>query len=355
MSWREIRQNDLAAWNQRLLQEPAALMRQYPFFNEGLRGSGGLWVSKPGRRFAALIAAARRWTTSPRYLVYEPPGGQHPIFASVVTIGVPGLRFGCILDGPVTHNGCPMDAVAADELVRWGRRNNYVALRLTHSSETFLDSLAAFENTERVDGVPFYPHPAKELYVSVSPDEAAMLSAFQKVARQEIRHARDAGYRISIDTDPEALQRAWPAFESRSAQKGISYRALDTYTRIMRGAQPHGAAHLYTAWLDENPLAAALVLRDRSTAHYFLGTVAVDALGDRPSPACLVQVTAMRHAAEMGATAYNLGTRSGSVYSFKAKFRPVEREWPAPLTFIINQRLYDVWRRMLPSVSEAVH
>jgi hypothetical protein len=352
MAWREIAQAELGEWNERLLNEQAASIRQYPLFNEGLRGSGGLWVSIPGR-FASLIAWGRRSTTTPRYVVYQSPDG-HAIFACIVTIGVPGFRVGCILDGPVALGGCPIDALAIRELVKWARRNHYIALRLTHSSEAFLTSLTKMGNTDRIDGVPFYPHPASELYVALSSDEATMLSGFQKVARQEIRKARDAGFVVSIDHEPSALEKAWPAFESRSAQKGISYRAMDTYMRMMREAEPHRAAHLYSAWRDGRPVAAILILRDRTTAHYFLGAIDTDALGDAPSPACLLHWSAMRHAVDMGATFYNLGTRSGSVYAFKAKFRPVEHDRPAPLTLAINPRLYDVWRRLLPFVAHAV-
>ena len=349
--WRELQDGELDAWNQRLRQEPTASIRQYPLFNEGLRGAGGLWVTVPGR-YTTAIARARRWTTTPRYVVHESPDGAAS-FACIVSIGLPGFRVGCILDGPVTINGAAPD-VALRDLVVWARRNHYIALRLTHSSEAFLDALSRMVTTERIDGVPFYPYPAGELYVDLLNDEAAMLSRFQKIARQEIRKAREVGYVVSVDHDPAALEKAWSAFESRSAQKGISYRDLATYTRMMREAEPHRAAHLYSAWRDSRPVAAILILRDRTTAHYFLGTVDADALGDAPSPACLLHWTAMRQALEMGAGFYNLGTRSGSVYAFKAKFRPVEHARPAPLTVIVNPRLYQVWRRVLPRLAPLV-
>jgi len=352
IAWREIPRADFGKWNQRLLQEPAASIRQYPVLNEGLRGSGRIWVSTPGRRYAHLIESARRWTTTPRYVAYQSPDGS-AIFACIVTIGVPGFRVGCILDGPVPLGGCTIESSAMNELVAWARRNSYVALRVTHSSEAFLDSLSRMGNTERIDGVPLYPHPSSELYVDLSVDEATLLSRFQKVARQEIRKAGEAGYVLSVDRDAQALEKAWPAFESRSARKGISYRNLETYMRMMRDAEPHRAAHLYTAWREGTPVAAILILRDRTTAHYFLGTVDTEALGGAPSPACLLQWSAMRHAVEMGATFYNLGTRSGPVYAFKAKFRPVEHDRPAPLTFVVNPRLYDIWRRLLPFVARA--
>jgi len=352
MAWREISQVELGKWNERLLHERAASIRQFPLFNEGLRGSGGLWVSIPGR-YASLIALGRRWTTSPRYLAYESPDGR-AIFTCIVTIGVPGFRVGCIMDGPVTLDGCPLEPSAVRELVTWARRNHYIALRLTHSSEAFLETVSAMGSTDRTDAVPFYPRPTSELYVDITGDDAAILARFQAVARRNIRQATDAGYDLSVDHTPDALAKAWPAFQSRSAQKGISYRDLDTYMRMMREAEPHRAAHVYTAWRNGRPVAVLLNLRDCTTAHYFLGTIDLDALGDAPSPACLLHWSAMRHAAEMGATFYNLGTRSGPVYTFKAKFRPVEHDRPEPLSLIVNPRLYRLWHRLLPSVARVV-
>jgi Acetyltransferase (GNAT) domain len=352
MAWREVSRTDLGEWNRRLLREAAASIRQYPLLNEGLRGSGGLWVSIPGR-YAALIAWGRRWTTIPRYLVHSRPDGTTS-FACIVTIGVRGLRFGCLLDGPVTMDGRPTEPLVVQDLLTWARRNQYVALRLTHSSEAHLHALAALGSTDRIDGVPFYPYPMSELYVELVSDEAKMLGGFQAVARRNIRQAREAGYAITADCSPCALEKAWPAFQSRSASKGITYRDLETYKRIMREAEPDGAARLYTAWREGVPIAAILILRDCTTAHYFLGTIDTDALGGAPSPACLLHWSAMRDAQAMGCSFYNLGTRSGPVYTFKAKFRPVEHERPAPLTFAIRPRLYALWRRLLPAVTRAV-
>jgi hypothetical protein len=349
MAWHEIPGTELAAWNERLLHEPSASIRQYPFLNEALRGSGGLWVSIPGR-FAPLIALGRRWTTTPRYLSYRFADGRAS-FVCIVTIGVPGLRFGCVLDGPVALQGCSIEPTVIEELVRWARRNHYVALRVTHSDPAFLGALARVACADRMNGVPFFPYPASELYVELTADEATLLSRFQKVARQEIRKAREAGYVISVNHEPEALERAWPAFQSRSARKGISYRDIGTYLRIMREAEPSRAAHLFTAWRGERPVAAILILRDCTTAHYFLGAVDTDALGDAPSPACLLHLSAMQHAIGLGATSYNLGTRSGSVYAFKAKFRPTEREYPGPLSLGARPWLYGAWRKAVPAVA----
>ncbi len=351
MAWRELRHSELAAWDGHLLREPTASIRQFPFFNEGLRNSGRLLVATSGRRLASVISTARRWTTTPRYVVYESAGTK--AFASIVTIGVPGFRVGCILDGPVVLGGKHPEPAMTESLLSWARRKRYVALRVTHSNEQILQTLAGHGPSERIDGVPFYPRPFSELYVNLG-DEDSMLAGFQPVARRNIRQATDAGYEITVDQSPDALTKAWSAFESRSAQKGITYRSQSTYAGMMRGAEPLGIAQLYTAWRKQTPIAAILIFRDNTTSHYFLGTIDTEALGKDPSPAALLQWRAIRDAAKAGARYYNLGTRSGPVYTFKSKFRPVEHERPEPLTLIVNPFLYQFWHRVFPRLAAAV-
>ena len=48
MAWREIPQADLAEWNQRLLLEPAASIRQFPLFNEEPPRYWRPWGIDPG-------------------------------------------------------------------------------------------------------------------------------------------------------------------------------------------------------------------------------------------------------------------------------------------------------------------
>mgnify|MGYP002622535357 CR=1 FL=1 len=352
MSWQEIPRAQLAAWNQRLLREPTASIRQYPLLNEGHRLSGHIWINfvKP---YSRLIEWCRRQTTTTRYLAYR-SGGDLTSYAVVVGIGMPGLRLGCIVDGPVTFAGRQMEPREFSELLNWARRNHYLAIRVTHPDPEYVDYLATLGEVERTDGVPFYPHPFSELFVDLSPDDEAVLASFQTVARRNIRQAREAGYHVSIDRKAGALERAWSVFEARSAQKQLNYRSLKMWKLIMNEAEPYHAAHVYTAWRNAVPIASILVLRDHTTAHNLIGAIDRNALGDAPSPACLLHWSAMQHAKRLGCRYYNLGTRSGSVYTFKAKFRPVERHWPLPATFIIRPSLYHPWRRMLPTVTRFI-
>jgi len=285
--------------------------------------------------------------------VHHSPDGKTS-FACIVSIGVRGLRFGCIVDGPVMMDSCPVELSVVHDLLTWAHRNQYVALRLTHPSEAYLNALAALGNSDRTDGVPFYPYSIGEQYVNLSSDEAAVLASFRTEARRKIRQADKTGYVIMVDQHPDALEKAWPVFQARSAQKGISYRILKLWKLVMSEAEPHQAAYLYTAWREGVPISAILILRDCTTAHNLIGAIDRDALGDAPSPACLLHWSAMRQAMKMGCRFYNLGTRSGPVYAFKANFRPIEHDWPTPLTFAIRPQLYQVWPRLLPAVARVV-
>ena len=89
---------------------------------------------------------------------------------------------------------------------------------------------------------------------------------------------------------------------------------------------------------------ALLVVRDRDTAHYISGALDTIALGETPSPSVLLHWHAMRDAFRRWGTArYDLGTRSGNVYPFKRKFRPLEHHCPPPVTLVGNETLFRLW------------
>ncbi len=88
---------------------------------------------------------------------------------------------------------------------------------------------------------------------------------------------------------------------------------------------------------------ALVLVRDGDTVHNVIGALDVAALEGRPSPSELLHWHAMRDFAALGVRHYNLGTRSGAVYEFKRKFRPVERTNPPPVTVIVNPLLYPLW------------
>lgn len=319
--WTEIPQLEVASWNQRLLETDAPLF-QYPYWNESFRGM----------------------YFSPRYLFY---GSQEQIVAYVciLALGIRGLRIGLVQRGPVSF--VPDQAVsrqALQDLYRWAKLQGYVFLRFTHSDSQALDRFASVGLVEQVDAFPLYiDHWREELIVEQMADDARMLASFQTIARRKIKKAAEVGYDFSVSDSPEALTNVWPLFVSLSERKDFRYRPLSSYLDMVRLAQPYQCVRLYVAALEKQPVAAILIVRDRTTAYYISGALDVNALQDKPSPACELHWRAMRDFFKLGAKYYHLGTRSGEVYQFKRQFHPVERVNPPPLTLVINPTLYRLW------------
>jgi hypothetical protein len=79
-----------------------------------------------------------------------------------------------------------------------------------------------------------------------------------------------------------------------------------------------------------------LICRASRTSFHLIGALDRDVLGNAPTPSCLVHWIAMRDLFRDGVREYNLGTRSGSVYAFKRKFRPEERSITPPISLICS-------------------
>lgn len=345
MTWQEIPEVELNNWNRKLLEHPNANIRQFPYYNETLKQSGVLWVTTHGR-FAPMIVALRRLFTNVRFLSYRHEGIEIA-YVCIVSIGPIGMKFGCVLDGPIMLENPSKLKTAIRDLMIWAKRNGFVALRITGPESKILQKMYLQGMSKWHDGFPFYPRPHSELYIDTTQEPEQMLAGFKYNARRKIKKAEKAGYKITIEQEPKALREAWPIFQSRSNVKGIQYQELDTYIQLMQNAQEIGAASLFVASLGERPVAAILVLRDSTTDHYFLGAVDTDGLNGAPSPTCLLQWEAIKRASKHGAICYSLGARSESVYQFKTQFKPAEHEFPMPLTITVRPFLYSIWKKLL--------
>jgi hypothetical protein len=319
--WRALAPAALPRWNARLLETPASLF-QYPYWNEPLRAL----------RFA------------PQYLLYH-VGGEPVAYACVLRLGVPGARAGLVQRGPVglgTDGEVP--AGALHDLQQWARGSGCIFLRFTHHDPALLEQIAATGDARRIDAFPFYREPQEELLVPQYADDDAVLRGFQPIARRNLKKALEVGFRLESSDDPESLAAVWPLFEGLARRKRLSFRPQSSYRAILEQARPHGGARVHVAYVGERPVQALLVVRDRDRAHYISGALDTEALGETPSPSVLLHWQAMRDAyRRWGCTHYDLGTRSGNVYPFKRKFRPVERHCPPPVTLVTNPTLFRLW------------
>ncbi len=237
-------------------------------------------------------------------------------------------------------------------LAEWAKDAGYTFLRFSHSDANYLDRIASLGYSERTDAFPFYRDLSEELIVEQVEDDGQMLANFQPVARRKIKKAGTVGYDLSVSDSPEAFEAVWPLFQELSTRKGFRYRPLASYLELIRLAQAHQCVRLYVASLKGNPVAAILIVRDRSNSVYMSGALETAALDGKESPACLLHWKAMRDLYRAGVKYYSLGTRSGAVYQFKRQFRPCERVIPAPVILVMNKSKYRLWsaavRHLMP-------
>jgi hypothetical protein len=329
--WAEIPRQELVTWNQQLLETDASFF-QYPYWNEPFR----------------------EMYFAPRYLAYRAQG-KFIAYVCILTFGVSSLRIGLVRRGPVSLiPNVEVPFLALEDLKNWAKHEGYVFLRFTHSNPECLERISSLGLTERVEAFPFYRDSCDELIVEQVEDDAQMLAKFQPVARRKIRKATEVGYDLRVSDSPEALINVWPLFLALSDRKGFRYRPLASYLDLIRLAQPHQSARLYTAYLGQKPIEAILIVRDRMTSHYMSGALDVNALQGEASPSCLLHWQAMRDFFRLGVKYYNLGTRSGTVYQFKSQFRPLEKIGSPPVTLVISPGMYRLWSalvlRLAPSL-----
>jgi hypothetical protein len=286
---------------------------------------------------------------APQYLVYHSVAGA-AAYVAILRVGVPFFRIGLVRGGPVSLiEGAEVPAEAFERLFRWARAHGYFCLRFSHPDQAVTDGMAALANASRVDPFPVYPGLEFDLIVEQREDEAEMLASFQRIARRNIRDASAVGYEVQVRDDPAALVESWPLFEAMSIRKGVRVysRPMESYAEMVRLAKPHGAARLYMASLNGRLVEAIVVIRDGDTAHYVAGALDVEALDGRTSasPTTLLHWKAMRDFHGLGAKTYSLGLTS---YTFKEKFRPVQRDFPRPVTVATRPILFRLWMRVEP-------
>jgi hypothetical protein len=332
VQWAEMSAREVAELALVLIRQPGASIKQYPAFNERFRRS----ISKP------------------TYLKCLDETGKTKGIVGVITLGLPGVKCGAVIDGPVMFDetGCP--AEAAQALAAWFRSRGYAFIRLTHADEARLQTFARMPEAVFENPLPFVARFGGECVVHLKADDSEMLAGFQQIARKEIRMARDMSCRIGRTSEVREFRKVWPDFLKQSKEKGFRYRRLRDYEAMFALSPREDLLRLYTAGYDGKIVFQVVFLRDGVEAYGLIGALNRDALGGKPSPSCLVHWTAMREYRDLGCERYNLGLPTGAVYASKRKFRPSKTPSPFTVTLVLRPHHYSVWSRLiLPSTRVA--
>ena len=324
--WHTVAPGELAGWDERLLATEASLF-QYPYWNESMTS----------------------WRLRSTYLACGPPEG--PVaFASVLALGPRRLRIGLLREGPVWLRNLDDSATDAclQALVGELRDRGFVLACFTSPDAGALERIEELAPSNRERLFPFAVAEPEALVVPQAASDAATASTFAPVARRDIRKAERAGFVVEHAAGAEALRDAWPIWMTVHRFRNLYRRSRASWRRLLDGGSALGVTRVYTATIDGRPVQSILVVRAGSRAHYVIGALDREALGDRPSPSCLLHFRAMRDCFARGCTLYDLGGRSGPVYRFKSKFRPQERVHPPPVNLILDPALYPLCGWLLP-------
>jgi hypothetical protein len=126
-------------------------------------------------------------------------------------------------------------------------------------------------------------------------------------------------------------------------RKRFSHRPLASYFDLIRLGAVYGFTQLYTAYLEESPVEALLVCRDRKTAYGVVAALDVNSIKGKHTPSFLLYLKAMNNLRSLGCSKYCFGTKSGDVYQFKSRFHPNITVRSPPMTMVLNKTLFKLW------------
>jgi hypothetical protein len=332
-TWSEVRAEELSASDSVLLRTEASIF-QYPFWNEPYRRLG----------------------LTPRYLAWRTP--RRPIAsATILTLGFGPAKIGLVFRGPtLLMPGTEIPGAMLSDLLLWAREQGYMFLRFTHSDPEVLTGLAAAGGYAlRGDIFPYmldYSITSGDYVVEQCESDEETLASFDREVRRKLRRADEEGYEFGWDDSPEALEQVWPLYEECARRKQFRVeRPLFFYKELMQRARGNQLARLYLVRLHGKIVGSTLVFRDRRTAHCQLA--AFDP--DHRQSATFLHWRSMRDMYRMGAERYNLGPGPGSLARFKSMFarRPVQ--YPSPLTVVLKENWFRLWRRTFIPAAKQLH
>jgi hypothetical protein len=289
------------------------------------------------------------WRLRSSYFVCGRPGDPSA-FVCVLALGFGRLRVGLVREGPVWLRDLDQAAKAAclESLVTELRERGFVLACFTGADVEALTGIEGLAASNRDALLPFPVAEPESLIVPQAATDEETASVFAPVARRDIRKAERAGFVVESADSDEALRVAWPIWMQVHRFRRLYGRSRSSWRRLLERARALGTVSIYTASIDGRPVQSILVVRAGSRATYVIGALDREALGDLPSPSCLLHFRAMRDAFARGCMLYDLGSRSGPVHRFKSKFRPEERILPPPVNLVLEPTMYPLVSWLLP-------
>jgi hypothetical protein len=293
---------------------------------------------------------------TPHYLVWGAPHRPNAL-ATILTVGAGPVKIGMVFRGPTSLvEGAEIPKESFSQLFAWARMKGYMFLRFTHSDPDVLAGLAeASESSLKGDVFPYlldYSILSGDYIIEQRASDEEMLAGFDREVRRKLRRAAEAGYEFGSDDSPEALEQAWRLYQECARRKQFRVeRPLSFYQELMQGARLNRLMRLYTVRVEGKIVGSTLIFRDRTTAHCQLAAFEAD----HRDSATFLHWHSMRDMHRMGVERYNLGPGPGSLARFKSMFSPHPVQYPSPLTVVLKENWFRLWRKAFIPAAKRLH
>ena len=329
IQWKIIPDNEINNWNDKLRISSAHLY-QYPLWNDPLKSVG----------------------LNPTYLCCCDSSGTYLAFVCIISPSIPIFKFGVIRCGPVNlQSDGPLSAEILSSLAHYSRALGFMCLRVSTTDETIETSMSAAGKIDNDDALPILAHYDHELVAPLLETDDDQLKHMKSGLRNKVRKAEKAGYKLIRCNEPHDLEKLWVLVDAMDKRKGaqIYARPLSSYLMLTNMAYEHNSGDLYYVSLDDIPVQVILIIHDRDTAHYVMGSMDLEKIGKNPSPSGWAHWKVMRSSFNKGLSRYSFGNEGDEgLKRFKLQFLAEKTKYLPTFTVILQPIKYTLWKLLFP-------
>ena len=172
--------------------------------------------------------------------------------------------------GPEADSPQAFDAALAD-LTRVAKEHKCWFVRVEPANAKFVDGLETEKSSLRRRGMKVAPRqvqPSHTQLIDLGKDEKELLKDMKSTNRNLYRNIHKKGVTIERSTNPEDVNYLLKFLDDTAKRKDF-HRQHDDYLRaVARSLMPAGAAAIYLAKLEDEPIAASLVYDSADTRTY---------------------------------------------------------------------------------------
>lgn len=324
MSWQTIKHTDIDSWNKKL-QQTKAPYYQYPYYTAAVYSS---LFSKP---------VAIQYTVN----------NEVQAFASVIEFGLFPFKVAILDGGPVLLNDQVNFAEVLEALKLFGKKRRYIYLQV-RPIDTLAESYIQQDTAYRQEVYfPYHIKELAELNIYAAPEEK-LLAGFKMQGRRKIVLAGRVDYRFHKLSTREELLEVKALFREVQHAKGYQFIPFHVFENIFKNGHQHGLCDIYLASLNNTIVNALIIVKDGQSYYHLSSGIVVRGFKENESPPAKLHFFAMQDCFYNDHKAYYNISHGGSnnLRRFKELFNPVEVPKPPYYTYVINQFMIKLFRKI---------